>query len=122
MNNLIGLTLTGLITGIFGGLIGSGAEILIVPLLTIFGLLDSLKRRIGTSLFMILPPIGIFSAMKFYNNGYVDIKAALYLGLIFTIFSYLSSRVTLNINEVLLRKVFGIFTIFAGIYIYFFKE
>jgi hypothetical protein len=46
MNEIIGLTLTGLITGIFGGLVGSGAEILIVPLLTILGLLGSLKKRI----------------------------------------------------------------------------
>ena len=122
MNYLIGLTLTGLITGVFAGLIGSGAEILIVPLLTIFGLLDSLKRRIGTSLFMILPPIGIFSAMKFYNNGYVDIPAALYLGIIFTLFSYFSSKITITINEKLLRKIFAVFTIVAGIYIYFYKE
>jgi uncharacterized membrane protein YfcA len=55
MNNIFGLTLVGSIVGIFGGLIGSGAEILIVPLLTGFGLLSNLKKRIGTSLFMILP-------------------------------------------------------------------
>ncbi len=122
MKNIAGLTLTGLITGVFAGLIGSGAEILIVPLLTIFGLLGSLKRRIGTSLFMILPPIGIFSAMKFYNNGFVDIPAALYLGLIFTVFSFFSSKITISINEVLLRKIFAVFTIIAGVYIYFYKE
>ncbi len=117
MNNLIGLTIVGTIVGIFGGMIGSGAEILIVPLLTIMGLLGSLKRRIGTSLFMILPPIGIFSAIKFYRNGYVDIPAALYLGLVFTIFSYYSSRYTILANEKTLRIIFGIFTIFSGIYI-----
>ena len=122
MNNILGLTLTGLVTGVFAGLVGSGAEILIVPLLTIFGLLGSLKRRIGTSLFMILPPIGIFSAMKFYNNGFVDIPAALYLGLIFTLFSFFSSRITVKLNDLLLRRIFGVFTIIAGIYIYFYKE
>lgn len=122
MNNILGLTLTGLVTGIFAGLIGSGAEILIVPLLTILGLLGSLKRRIGTSLFMILPPIGIFSAMKFYNNGFVDIPAALYLGLIFTVFSFFSSRITVKLNDLLLRRIFGVFTIISGIYIYFYKE
>ncbi len=122
MNNLFGLSLVGIIVGIFGGLIGSGAEILIVPLLTIFGLLGSLKRRIGTSLFMILPPIGIFSAMKFYNNGLVDIPAALYLGLIFTIFSYYSSRYTIVANEMYVRIIFGIFTILSGFYIIFNKE
>lgn len=122
MNYLFGLTLTGIISGIFAGLVGSGAEILLVPLLTFFGLLGSLKRRIGTSLFMILPPIGIFSAIKFYRNGYVDIYAGLYLGLLFTIFSYFSSKITIAISEEILRKIFAIFTIISGIYIYYNKE
>ena len=122
MNNFIGLSFVGILVGIFGGLIGSGAEILIVPLLTLFGLLGSLKRRIGTSLFMILPPIGIFSAIKFYNNGFVDIPAALYLGLIFTIFSYFSSKYTIGAKEIYVRTIFGIFTILSGLYIIFNKE
>ena len=122
MNYLLGLTLVGTITGIFGGLVGGGAEILIVPLLTLFGLLSNLKNRIGTSLFMLLPPIGIFAALKFHDKGYVDLFAALYMGLIFTIFSYLSSKFTLNINNILLKKIFGLFTIFAGFYIFFSKH
>ena len=117
MNNILGLTLVGSIVGIFGGLIGSGAEILIVPLLTVFGLLSNLKNRIGTSLFMILPPIGIFSAIKFYNNGYVNIPAALYLGLVFTIFSYFSSKYTISANEKIIRIIFGLFTVLSGFYI-----
>jgi uncharacterized membrane protein YfcA len=117
MNNILGLTVVGSIVGIFGGLIGSGAEILIVPLLTVFGLLSNLKNRIGTSLFMILPPIGIFSAIKFYNNGYVNIPAALYLGLIFTIFSYFSSKYTISANEKIIRIIFGLFTVVSGFYI-----
>ena len=87
MNYILGLTLTGIITGLFAGLIGAGAEILIVPLLTIFGILANIKLRIGTSLIMLLPPIGLFAALKFYNHGYVDVKAALYMGLLFTIFA-----------------------------------
>ena len=107
-----------MISGIFGGLIGGGAEILIVPLLTIFSLLGNLKRRIGTSLFMILPPIGIFAALKFYRQGYVDVFAALYMGLIFTIFATLSANTTLKIDETKLRKFFGLFTMGAGLYIF----
>jgi uncharacterized protein len=121
MDYYLGLTLIGIITGIFAGLIGGGAEILIVPLLTLFGLLDNIKNRIGTSLFMLLPPIGFFAAMKFYNKGHVDIFAALYMGLIFTIFASISSLYTLKIDKDILRKIFGIFTIIAGIYIYFNK-
>ena len=122
MNYLLGLTLVGVISGLFGGLVGGGAEIVIVPLLTLFGLLSNLKNRIGTSLFMLLPPIGIFAALKFYNKGYVDLFAALYMGLIFTIFSLLSSKFTLNIDGLILRKIFGLFTIFAGFYIFFSKH
>lgn len=122
MNYLLGLTLVGIISGLFGGLVGGGAEILIVPLLTLFGLLGNLKNRIGTSLFMLLPPIGIFAALKFYNKGNVDLFAALYMGLIFTIFSFFSSKFTLTINTNILRKIFGLFTIFAGFYIFFSKH
>ena len=122
MDYLLGLTFVGIISGLFGGLVGGGAEILIVPLLTLFGLLGNLKNRIGTSLFMLLPPIGIFAALKFYNKGYVDLFASLYMGLIFTIFSLFSSKFTLYINTNILRKIFGLFTIFAGFYIFFSKH
>jgi hypothetical protein len=119
---LLGLTITGIISGLVAGLIGAGAEVLIVPLLTLFGIYKSLKLRIGTSLFMLLPPIGIFAAIKFYKKNYVDIFGALYMGLLFTIFSLISSKFTIKINENILRKIFAIFTVIVGIYIYFNKE
>ena len=118
MNYYLGLTIIGMISGLSAGIVGGGAEILIVPLLTIFGLLGSIKARIGTSLFMLLPPIGLFAAMKFYKAKQVDIFAALYMGFIFTIFSLLSSKYTLKLNMSALKKIFGVFTILSGIYIY----
>ena len=118
MYYILGLTIIGAITGLLAGLVGGGAEILIVPLLTIFGLLGNIKNRIGTSLFMLLPPIGFFAAMKFYKEGYVDIFAALYMGLIFTIFASFSTGITLKINKNKLRQGFGIFTILSGLYIF----
>ena len=122
MNYLFGLTIIGIISGLFGGLVGGGSEILIVPLLTLFGLLGTLKKRIGTSLFMILPPIGYFAAIKFYKEGHVDIFAALYMGIIFTIFASISSNYTLKVDKNTLRKIFATFTILAGTYIFLDKE
>lgn len=122
-NNLyIGLTITGMISGLAAGTVGGGAEILIVPLLTLFGILGPLKRRIGTSLFMLLPPIGLFAAIKFYKSGYVDVWSALYMSLIFTIFASISSEYSIPMDTELLRKIFGLFTILCGFFIYFNKE
>ena len=117
----IGLTLIGVVTGLLAGILGGGVEILIVPLLTFFGLLGSLKNRIATSLLMLLPPIGIFAAMNFYKDGYGDVFAAMYMALIFTIFSWISSKYLKKTNEIVLRKFFGFFTVLAGLYIYFNK-
>ena len=120
MNYYLGLTIIGIISGLSAGIIGGGAEILIVPLLTLFGLLGTLKTRIGTSLFMLLPPIGIFATINFYKSNNVDIFAGLYMGLIFTIFASLSNLFTMVINENILKKIFGLFTILSGIYIFFY--
>jgi len=122
MNYYIGLTIVGIISGLLAGLIGGGAEIVIVPLLTIFGLLTNIKDRIGTSLFMLLPPIGIFATYRFYKTDNVDVFAGLYMGFIFTIFSYCSSFYTSSIDLYTLRKIFGGFTICVGLYIFFSEE
>ena len=113
-----GITFAGISSGLLAGLVGGGAEIIIVPLLTLFGLLGSLKNRIGTTLFMLLPPVGLFAALRYYKKGYVDVKAALYMALLFSVFAYISSKYSSEMNPKTLKKIFGIFTIISGIYIY----
>jgi uncharacterized membrane protein YfcA len=117
-----GITLAGVLSGLLAGLVGGGAEIIIVPLLTIFGLLSSLKHRIGTTLFMLLPPVGLFAAIRYYKKGYVDLKASLYMAILFTIFASVSSTYSSQMNPEILKKIFGIFTIGSGIYIFTNKE
>ena len=53
---------------------------------------------------MLLPPIGFFAAMKFYKEKQVDIFAALYMGLIFTIFASLSSKFTINLRSMAMNE------------------
>ena len=115
---LVGITFAGMSSGLLAGLVGGGAEIIIVPLLTFFGLMKSLKHRIGTTLFMLLPPVGLFAALNFYKQGYVDLKASLYMALLFTIFASVSSKYSSKMDPETLKKLFGIFTILSGIYIY----
>ena len=121
MNYILGLTIVGIMSGIAGGIFGAGAEILIVPLLTILNIYGNIKTNIGTSLMMLLPPIGIFATYKLYKAGNVDVYGGLYVALIFTIFSWLSSSYTLKVDHIILRKFFGIFTILSGLIIYFYE-
>ena len=115
---LFGITTAGVLSGLLAGLVGGGAEIIIVPLLTFFGLLGTLRHRIGTTLFMLLPPVGLFAALNYYKKGFVDFKAALYMGFLFTVFASLSSKYSSEIDINRLKKIFGVFTVGAGIYIY----
>ena len=117
MNYLLGLTITGIVSGLAGGIFGAGAEVLIVPLLTLLSVYNDLKKSIGTSLFMLLPPIGILAVYKFYKAGDIDIFGGLYMGLLFTIFSYFTSNYTLSISDKLLRQLFGVFIILTGLWI-----
>ena len=117
--NYIALTLISVLTGTATGVIGAGPEVLIIPLLGIFNILQSTKHRIGTSLFMLLPPIGLFAAIKYYKKGYVDLKASIYMAVLFTIFASISSKYSSNMDESKLKKLFGIFTIICGLYIYY---
>lgn len=116
MSDLIGLTATGTISGLFAGFVGAGSEILIIPLLTYFSIFESIKTRIGTSLLMLLPPTGLFAVYEFYNKGFVNISYGIYLAVVFTLFSYISSIYSVNIDDSILTRTFAIFTIIAGIY------
>ena len=122
MNKFVILTLIGTITGLATGVIGAGPEVLIVPLLAYFNVLDSTKKRIGTSLFMLLPPIGLFAAIKFYKKGYVNVQAALYMSLLFAISAGISAQYSVHLNENILRKIFALFTVSIGVYYFFKKE
>lgn len=116
MNELVVITVIAGITGFLSGIVGAGPEVLIVPLLSYFGIMKSIKHRIGTSLFMLLPPIGLFAALNYYNKGYVDVGMALYMSLMFTIFASVSSVFAVQFNEKTLQKIFATFTICVGVY------
>ena len=120
MNEIIALTIISGITGLISGIIGAGPEVLIVPMLTFMGIMPSIKHRIGTSLFMLLPPIGLFAALNYYNKGFVNVKSALYMSLIFTVFASFSAYYAVDLDTEILKKIFAIFTICVGIY-YFVK-
>lgn len=98
----------GLAAGLVSGLLGIGGGIIIIPMLV--GLLGFTQQGAqGTSLGLLLMPIGILGVMNYYKAGHVNIKAALFMATTFVIGSYLSSKVAVQLPEAIIKKIFGVF-------------
>jgi uncharacterized protein len=117
---LIMLILIGLVAGILGGLLGLGGGIIIIPAL-VFLLGFTQHQSIGTSLAVMLPPIGVFAAYNYYNAGYVNLKYALIVAVAFMAGSWLSSKFALSLPESTLRKIFSVLLLFMAIKMFFSK-
>lgn len=116
------LLLIGLTAGVLSGMVGIGGGIIVVPALIYF-LGFSQATAQGTSLGMMLPPIGILAAYNYYKAGSLDIKYALILGLAFVIGGFIGSKVSLGlISETNLKKLFGSFMLIAAIKMIFFSK
>ena len=118
MLNLFLYIVLGVFIGIVSGLIGLGGGIIVIPLLVYaFGFSQHMAQ--GTSLMMMVPPIGILAAMAYYKQGYVNITAAGLLCVGFVLGGYIGAKFALGISEIILRKIFGVFLFIAAGYIMF---
>ena len=105
------LTMIGLISGGLGGVVGGGADAVIVPMLVALGVVSNYKMAVGTSLAMLLPPVGLFAVWKYYKSGNVKIWYAVWLALMFTLGSWLLSNVGVKLNKKRCRKIYAFFLI-----------
>jgi uncharacterized membrane protein YfcA len=101
---LIGI---GIITGVMAGMLGIGGAIIMIPALVFF-MGFSQQTAQGTSLAVMLPPVGIIAAYNYYKAGEVNIKVALILAAAFLFGSYFGSKLALNLPQEALKKIFGI--------------
>ncbi len=106
MNNVL-LLIIGLAAGIFSGLLGIGGGIIIVPaLFFLIGL--SQHSAQGTTLAMMVPPIGLLAAWTYYSKGFVDIKIAAVLCIGFFIGGFFGAKFATAIPEAILTRIFGV--------------
>jgi len=104
--DIIQFIAVGLVVGGFSGIIGIGGGLLIVPILVyIFGWQQHMAQ--GTSLAMLVPPIGILAAMKYYQAGHVDFRVAGLLCIGFFIGSYFGGSLANQLSGDTMRRVFG---------------
>ena len=104
---LLILVAIGLVAGFLGGMIGLGGAIILIPALVLFLAMDQRMAQ-GTTIAIMLPPIGLFSAYNYYKAGYVNIKYALVIAIVFMIGGYLGSKLALNVPVPVLKKIFAI--------------
>jgi uncharacterized protein len=104
---LLILLVIGVITGVMAGMLGIGGAIIMIPALVFFmGFSQQMAQ--GTSLAVMLPPIGIFAAYNYWKAGQVNIKFALILAAAFIVGSYFGSKIALNVPQAVLKKIFGV--------------
>ena len=104
---LLILIAIGIVTGIMAGMLGIGGAIIMIPAL-VFLLGISQQTAQGTSLAVMLPPVGIIAAYNYYKAGQMNIKFAIVLAIFFLVGSYFGSRLALNLPQAVLKKIFGI--------------
>ena len=101
------LLLVGVVTGFMAGMLGIGGAIIMVPaLIYILGFSQHMAQ--GTSLAVMLPPIGIIAAYNYWKAGQVDIKVAIILIITFLLGSYFGSKLAINLPQATLKKIFAI--------------
>lgn len=108
------LLIIGLSAGVLSGFAGVGGGVIIIPALIILLGMSQFEAQ-GTSLAMMIPPIGIMAAFNYYKDGYINWKYALVLALFFFIGGYFGSKLALNISESMVKKAFAIFIILVGV-------
>ncbi len=109
------LAVMGLVAGGLSGAFGIGGGVLIVPAL-VYGLGYSQKLATGTSLAVLLPPIGIAAVFEYYRSGSVDLKAAAIIALTMVFGSWISARWAVKASSETLKLAFGVFLVLLGTY------
>lgn len=110
----------GLLAGILSGMFGIGGGVIIVPALIYLCEFSQLKAQ-GTSLAILLPPVGIAAFAYYYKRGEVDLKAGILICVFLVIGSIFGAKIANNIPVSILRKSFGILMILISLRMIFSK-
>ena len=103
---LVFLSLLGLFAGILSGLLGIGGGVVVVPILVYaFGFTQHLAQ--GTTLAMLIPPIGILAVWTYWRQGMVDVKVAALLCAGFIIGGFIGAKFAVGLPKIVLSKIFG---------------
>jgi len=114
ITTIIILIIIGVAAGVLSGLVGVGGGLIIVPALVYF-VAFSQKAAQGTSLGILLLPVGILAVLQYYQKGYVDIKVVLIVSAGFLIGGWLGSKLAVSLPVATIKKIFAIFMLLTAL-------
>ncbi|MEB3357949.1 MAG: sulfite exporter TauE/SafE family protein [Synechococcales bacterium] len=106
MLEVLPFLILGLAVGALSGLVGIGGGVLITPALIYLFSFDQ-KLAQGTTLALLVPPIGILGAWAYYREGFVDIRAAIFICSGFVLGGLVGAKYAVSLDPLLLRRIFG---------------
>ena len=99
-------TLLGLAAGGISGFLGIGGATIIIPVLIyVWGM--SQHQAQGTTLAMMVPPIGLLAALKYYQSGHVNLPMAGFMCIGFFVGGLIGATLVGGVPDPLLKKIFG---------------
>lgn len=113
VQQIIILLLIGLVSGMLSGLVGVGGGVIIVPALVFF-LGFTQHEAQGTSLGLLLLPVGILAVWNYYKSGYIDFKVIGIMSLAFVLGGWLGSKFSLLMPELLVKRLFAVILFYAA--------
>ncbi len=121
LQTIIILALIGLTAGILSGMIGIGGGIIIVPAL-VFVLGFSQQKAQGTSLGLLLLPIGILAVINYYKQGFIDLKVIGIMCVTFVLGGWLGSKLSLSLPQETVKKIFAVVLLVVAAKMLFFDK
>lgn len=113
LTTILVLLLIGVAAGFASGFVGVGGGIIIVPALVFF-LGFSQHMAQGTSLALMLPPIGLLGFYNYYKSGNTNITAALIIAAAFILGAYFGSKISIGMDQRIVKRIFGVVMMLAA--------
>jgi uncharacterized membrane protein YfcA len=113
MTTSIGYLVLGLVAGVLSGLVGIGGVIIVPALIFFFGM--SQHSAQGTTVAMLVLPVGVLGAWVYYRQGFVDISVAALLAAGFFLGSLAGARIAVAVPAPALERVFGVLVVLIGL-------
>lgn len=115
------LIVIGLVAGMLSGLVGVGGGILMVPMFVLFLGITQHNAQ-GMSLAVMLPPVTFLAVYNYHKAGDIDWRMTLIVSAIFIIGGFFGSKIALKIDQLTLKRIFGVMMFIAAVKLMFFSK